>query len=36
MGMEDYDYVPQKKKKYKKYKKDYRRKGRSVIILKDS
>lgn len=35
MSMEDYDYIPEKKKKYKgRYKKDFRRKGRSVIRLK--
>lgn len=35
MRPNDYDYIPDKKKKYKnKYKKDFRRKGRSVIILK--
>ena len=36
MGIEDYDFVPQKKKKFKgKYKKDFRRRGRSVIRLKE-
>lgn len=35
MSAEDYDYIPEKKKrKYKNYKKDFRRKGKSVIILK--
>gem|GEM_PF-5785402 len=35
MDIEEYEYIPQKKKKYKsKFKKDFRRKGRNVIILK--
>ncbi len=35
MSYEEYDGPDKKKKKYKSYKKDHRRKGRSVIILKD-